>query len=81
MGGVFAWVAEKSPPERVGSVTGIVGAAGGLGGFFPPLVMGATFGKVFPGYGFGLSLLVLVAAGALVFTYLGIRPARQASSR
>ena len=79
MGGVFAWVAEKSPPERVGSVTGIVGAAGGLGGFFPPLVMGATFGKVFPGYGFGLSLLVLVAAGALVFTYLGIRPARQAS--
>jgi len=81
MGGVFAWVAEKSPPERVGSVTGIVGAAGGLGGFFPPLVMGATFGKVFPGYGFGLSLLVLVAAGALVFTYLGIRPARRASSR
>ena len=81
MGGVFAWVAEQSPPERVGSVTGIVGAAGGLGGFFPPLVMGATFGKVFPGYGFGLSLLVLVAAGALVFTYLGIRPTRQASSR
>ena len=81
MGGVFAWVAESSPPERVGSVTGIVGAAGGLGGFFPPLVMGATFGKVFPGYGFGLSLLVLVAAGALVFTYLGIRPARQATSR
>ena len=81
MGGVFAWVAEQSPPERVGSVTGIVGAAGGLGGFFPPLVMGATFGKVFPGYGFGLSLLVLVAAGALLFTYLGIRPARQVSSR
>ena len=81
MGGVFAWVAEQSPPERVGSVTGIVGAAGGLGGFFPPLVMGATFGKVFPGYGFGLSLLVLVAAGALVFTYLGIRPTRQATSR
>ena len=81
MGGVFAWVAESSPPERVGSVTGIVGAAGGLGGFFPPLVMGATFGKVFPGYGFGLSLLVLVAAGALVFTYLGIRPTRRASSR
>jgi MFS transporter, NNP family, nitrate/nitrite transporter len=81
MGGVFAWVAEQSPPERVGSVTGIVGAAGGLGGFFPPLVMGATFGKVFPGYGFGLSLLVLVAAGALAFTYLGIRSAREPASR
>jgi NNP family nitrate/nitrite transporter-like MFS transporter len=24
----------------VGSVTGLVGAAGGLGGFFPPLVLG-----------------------------------------
>jgi NNP family nitrate/nitrite transporter-like MFS transporter len=24
-------------------VTGIVGAAGGLGGFFPQLVMGATY--------------------------------------
>ena len=26
-------------PDRVGAVTGVVGAAGGLGGFFPPLVM------------------------------------------
>ena len=42
-GGVFAWVALSSPPDRVGAVTGIVGAAGGLGGFFPPLVMGATY--------------------------------------
>ena len=33
-GGVFAWVAELAPAERVGAVTGIVGAAGGLGGFF-----------------------------------------------
>ena len=41
-GGVFAWVARSAPPERVGSVTGIVGAAGGLGGYFPPLIMGAT---------------------------------------
>jgi len=29
-GGVFAWVALRSPTERVGSVTGIVGAAGGV---------------------------------------------------
>jgi NNP family nitrate/nitrite transporter-like MFS transporter len=81
MGGVFAWVAQKSPPERVGSVTGIVGAAGGLGGYFPPLIMGATYQKVFPGYGFGLSLLVLVALGALAFAYLGIRTAREPASR
>ncbi len=71
-GGVFAWVAQASPPERVGSVTGIVGAAGGLGGFFPPLVMGATFQKILPEYGFGLSLLAVVALGALAFVYLGI---------
>ena len=39
-GGVFAWVAELAPAERVGAITGIVGACGGLGGFFPPLVHG-----------------------------------------
>jgi NNP family nitrate/nitrite transporter-like MFS transporter len=72
-GGVFAWVALQAPAERVGTVTGLVGAAGGLGGYFPPLVMGATFGKVFQGYAFGLALLCLVALGALAFTYLGIR--------
>ncbi|MEP6630026.1 MAG: hypothetical protein ABJA89_06115 [Lapillicoccus sp.] len=45
-----------------------MGAAGGLGGYFPPLIMGATYQRVFSGYGFGLSLLVilvLVARGAL----------------
>ena len=73
MGGVFTWLAQQAPPERVGAVTGIVGAAGGLGGYFPPLVMGATYEKVFPGYGFGLALLVVVAAGALVFAYFGIK--------
>jgi MFS transporter, NNP family, nitrate/nitrite transporter len=29
-------------PETKGAVTGIVGAAGGLGGFFPPLVLGVV---------------------------------------
>ncbi len=56
-GGVFAWVAALAPPERVGSVTGLVGAAGGLGGYFPPLVMGATYDKVFPHTASGSSLL------------------------
>src|SRR5699024_6866211 len=37
-GGVFAWVALRAPANSVGSVTGIVSAAGGLGGYFPPLV-------------------------------------------
>ena len=38
-GAVFKMVPEYFP-ESVGSVTGLVGAAGGLGGFFPPLVLG-----------------------------------------
>ncbi|MGH2352662.1 MAG: MFS transporter [Chloroflexota bacterium] len=38
-GAVFKLVAEHFPQET-GTVTGLVGAAGGLGGFFPPLVMG-----------------------------------------
>lgn len=40
-GAVFKLVAEHFPRET-GTVTGLVGAAGGLGGFFPPLLMGAV---------------------------------------
>ena len=54
-GGVFAWVAVRAPAERVGSVTGIVGAAGGLGGYFPPLIMGATYDEAGNDYTVGLS--------------------------
>lgn len=38
-GAVFKLVPQQFP-ESTGSVTGLVGAAGGLGGFFPPLVLG-----------------------------------------
>ncbi len=38
-GAVFKLVPEYFP-KTVGSVTGLVGAAGGLGGFFPPLLLG-----------------------------------------
>jgi NNP family nitrate/nitrite transporter-like MFS transporter len=78
-GGVFAWVAELAPAERVGSITGIVGAAGGLGGFFPPLVMGATYNEAAHSYTIGLVLLTITAAGALLFTLFGIR--RKAPAR
>jgi NNP family nitrate/nitrite transporter-like MFS transporter len=72
-GGVFAWVAELAPAERVGAITGIVGAAGGLGGFFPPLVMGATYNEAAHSYTIGLVLLTITATGALLFTLFGIR--------
>ena len=38
-GGVFKLVPQYFP-QQVGTVTGLVGAAGGLGGFFPPLELG-----------------------------------------
>lgn len=61
-GGVFALVATLVEPARVGTVTGLVGAAGGLGGYFPPLVMGVVF-QVTDSYVIGF---VLLAATALV---------------
>lgn len=69
-GAVFTWVAQRAPAERVGTVTGIVGAAGGLGGYFPPLVMGATYNAEAHSYTIGLILLCLTALVALGFTIL-----------
>ncbi|HEY9291485.1 MAG TPA: MFS transporter, partial [Microlunatus sp.] len=69
-GGVFAWVARQAPPDKVGSVTGVVGAAGGLGGFFPPLIMGATYQILLPDYALGLVLLTALALGGLAFTLI-----------
>jgi NNP family nitrate/nitrite transporter-like MFS transporter len=68
-GAVFAFVGKLAPADRVGSVTGIVGAAGGLGGFFPPLVMGAVY-AIDDSYAIGLMLLSDVALAAAVFTWL-----------
>ncbi len=41
-GAVFKLVPDYFP-KSVGTVTGLVGAAGGLGGFFPPLLVGALY--------------------------------------
>jgi len=71
-GATFAFVALRSPANKVGSVTGIVGAAGGLGGFVPPLVMGSIYGR-YGSYAGGLALLALVAAAALAFTLTRVR--------
>ncbi len=67
-GGVFAWVARRAPARSVGSITGVVAAAGGLGGYFPPLVMGATYDPLDNDYTVGLLLLVVTAVIALIFT-------------
>jgi MFS transporter, NNP family, nitrate/nitrite transporter len=62
-GAVFKLVPEWFP-DRVGSVTGVVGAAGGLGGFFPPLVMGVVKSAT-GGYAIGFVLMALVALACL----------------
>jgi NNP family nitrate/nitrite transporter-like MFS transporter len=69
-GAVFKLVPEWYPRE-VGAVTGVVGAAGGLGGFFPPLVMAAAKAET-GGYAIGFVLMAVVAGIAL----LVIRSAR-----
>ncbi|WP_210495604.1 MFS transporter [Patulibacter sp. SYSU D01012] len=74
-GAVFKLVAEWFPQE-VGAVTGVVGAAGGLGGFFPPLVMGVVKGAT-GGYALGFVLLAVLAATALGVLLLLERPARR----
>jgi MFS transporter, NNP family, nitrate/nitrite transporter len=66
-GATFALVAQRAPANKVGSVTGLVGAAGGLGGFLPPLVMGAIYGQ-YHSYAFGLGALAAVAMGTLLLT-------------
>lgn len=63
-GAVFKLVAQYFP-RNTGIVTGIVGAAGGIGGFFPPIVMGLVRDAT-GSYSLGLVLLAAVAAGCLV---------------
>jgi NNP family nitrate/nitrite transporter-like MFS transporter len=66
-GAVFALVAQRAPAQQVGAVTGVVGAAGGLGGFVPPLVMGGIYGAS-GSYTWGLVALAVVAAAATTFS-------------
>jgi NNP family nitrate/nitrite transporter-like MFS transporter len=78
-GAVFALVAQQAPPNRVGAVTGLVGAASGLGGFVPPLVMGSIYGRL-DDYAVGLIALAVVAGLALVLS-LVIARARRSPER
>ncbi|UQU61798.1 MFS transporter [Couchioplanes caeruleus] len=66
-GAVFALVGKVAPADKVGTVTGVVGAAGGLGGFVPPLIMGWVYGAEHS-YAIGLMLLSDMALAAAVFT-------------
>ena len=71
-GATFALIAKVTDPSRVGGVTGLVGAAGGLGGFVPPLIMGYVYGRT-DSYAIGLWMLSVTAALALLLTLTVVR--------
>jgi len=71
-GATFALIARVTDPSRVGGVTGLVGAAGGLGGFVPPLIMGYVYGRT-ESYGIGLALLSVTAVLTLLLTLTVVR--------
>jgi NNP family nitrate/nitrite transporter-like MFS transporter len=71
-GAVFQLVPQRFG-DRIGIVTGLVGAAGGLGGFFLPTLLGAAR-DLTGSYSSGLFLFAGVfAVGTLVLLELGVR--------
>lgn len=79
-GAVFKLVAEYYP-GKTGTVTGVVGAAGGLGGFFPSLVLGVVQDAT-GSYAIGFILLAVFAIGCLLVNlfYLGRRRGTSATT-
>jgi MFS family permease len=78
-GAVFKLVPELFPTSTA-TVTGLVGALGGLGGFFPPLLLGFfrdRFGVAWPGFG----LLALTAAALWVLNARVLLARQRAAER
>jgi NNP family nitrate/nitrite transporter-like MFS transporter len=75
-GAVFRLVPEYFP-KSVGGVTGLVGSAGGLGGFFPPLLLGVIKQQTGP-FTFGFVLLGVFALVCLMVLLLSTRSPRLA---
>ncbi len=76
-GAVFKLVPQYFPNDT-GTVTGLVGAMGGLGGFFPPLLLGAfkdAAGVIWPAF-----LLLAIAAVVLWFVNARVFPKRDTIS-
>jgi NNP family nitrate/nitrite transporter-like MFS transporter len=74
-GAVFKLVPQYFPKETA-TVTGLVGAFGGLGGFFPPLVLGALRDST-GAYTWGFIFLAMFALFCLAVNYfVFLKPAR-----
>jgi NNP family nitrate/nitrite transporter-like MFS transporter len=80
-GGVFKLV-PRHFPQQTGAASGLVGAAGGLGGFFPPIVLG-LFRDHTGSYAPGFMLLSVFAAGcaSVVWRAAAFRQASTALSQ
>ena len=63
-GAVFQLVPQRFQKE-IGVITGIVGAAGGLGGFFLPTLLG-SFKDISGSYGTGFLIFAFTSFSALV---------------
>src|SRR5262245_54354107 len=61
-GAVFQLVPQRFPRE-IGVITGVVGAAGGVGGFFLPTILGGLR-QLTGSYAYGFPLFALVALGS-----------------
>jgi NNP family nitrate/nitrite transporter-like MFS transporter len=77
-GAVFKLVPQYFP-ESVGAVTGLVGAMGGLGGFFPPLALGLIREQT-GSFFWGFVLLAVFALVCLLVASLTARGRHQASA-
>jgi NNP family nitrate/nitrite transporter-like MFS transporter len=69
-GAIFKLVAQYFP-KNTGLVAGLVGAAGGLGGFFPPLIMGAVKDQT---GSYAIGFLILATMGAFCLALLLASP-------
>ena len=74
-GAIFGLVGRRAPAGQVGSVTGLVGAAGGLGGFLPPIIMGLVV-QATGSYAIGLMLLSDVAFAGAIYAAWRLRDVR-----
>ena len=75
-GAIFKLVAQYFP-KNTGLVSGIVGCAGGLGGFFPPLIMGAV--RDYTG-SYAIGFIILALPAVLCFAILLAANRRQVAS-
>lgn len=69
-GASFALVGKLTKPEIMGSVTGVIGAAGGLGGFLPPIILGITHQQT---HSYTPALFMLAVSALIVLVYISIR--------